>query len=85
VTQELYRLLPATIDTQQNNDQAFYNLTSTSSSSSLAQQTHELDQVSSLKEILSTGEDNTKANGILLRTTRKQNQKPEETTKTAAH
>jgi hypothetical protein len=28
VTQELYRLLPATIDTQQNNDQAFYNLTS---------------------------------------------------------
>jgi hypothetical protein len=38
VTQELYRLLPATIDTQQNNDQAFYNLTSTSLSSSLAQQ-----------------------------------------------
>jgi hypothetical protein len=46
---------------------------------------HELEQVSSLKEILSTSEDSTKANGILLKTAPKQNQKNEETTETAAH
>jgi adenosine deaminase len=66
-TQEQYRLLPAIIDTQWNADQAFYNLTSISLNSSHAQQNHRLEQVSSLEETLSTGEDSSKVVEVLFR------------------